>query len=269
MKYRVILVVGASSGIGAAIASHLSTCGYIVYGTSRKPFSGDTPFIPLILDVNDKNSIDNAICFILKAHHAIDVLINCAGWGIGGPIELSEEKDIRQIMETNFFGVDRLVRAVLPVMREKRRGLILNTSSIGGLMGLPCQGFYSASKFALEGYSEALYLELKPFDIDVVLLEPGDFNTSFNGNRHWTPKLNEKSPYWGKSQLVKSKIDNDENFGRHPHILAVKVEKILKTKNPRFRYVIAIPVQKLSVYVKRILPSHWYLWILGKYYGVR
>ncbi len=267
MKYRVVLVVGASSGIGAAIADHLSACGYIVYGTSRKPFSGDTSFEPLVLDVNDKNSIDNAISFILKEHNTIDVLINCAGWGIGGPIELSEEKDIRQIMETNFFGVDRLVRAVLPVMRENRRGLILNTSSVGGLMGLPCQGFYSASKFALEGYSEALYLELKPFDINVVLLEPGDFNTGFNGNRHWTPKLNEKSPYWEKSQLAKSKIDKDENFGRNPHIIAVKVEKILKTKNTRFRYVIAIPVQKLSVYVKRILPSHWYLWIIGRYYS--
>ena len=269
MKYRVVLVVGASSGIGASIANHLSKCGYVVYGTSRKPFSVDTPFMPLILDVNNEESIADAINVILQEHNTIDVLINCAGWGIGGPIELCEEKDIRQIMDTNFFGVDRLVRAVLPVMRNNRKGLILNTSSVGGLMGLPCQGFYSASKFALEGYSEALYLELKPFGIDVVLIEPGDFNTGFNANRYWTPKLNEESPYWEKSQLAKSKIDNDENFGSHPHILAVKVEKILKTRNPRFRYVVAIPIQKLSVYVKRIIPSHWYLWIIGKYYGIR
>ncbi len=269
MKYKVVLVVGASSGIGLSIANHLSSCGYIVYGTSRKPFVGNTAFLPLKLDVNDKDSIADAFRIILKSHNTIDVLINCAGWGIGGPIELSEEKDIRQIMETNFFGVDRLVRAVLPVMRGNRKGLILNTSSVGGVMGLPCQGFYSASKFALEGYSEALYLELKPFDIDVVLLEPGDFNTGFNANRYWTPKLNEESPYWEKSQLAKCKIDKDENFGRHPHILALKVEKILKTDNPKFRYVVAIPIQKLSVYVKRILPSHWYLWIIGKYYGIR
>ncbi len=269
MKYKVVLVVGASSGIGASIAQHLSKCGYIVYGTSRRPFSIDTTFKPLTLDVNANSSIDDAIRIILKEYNTIDVLINCAGWGIGGPIELCQEKDIKQIMETNFFGVDRLVRAVLPVMRGNHKGLIINTSSIGGLMGLPCQGFYSASKFAVEGYSEALYLELKPFGIDVVLLEPGDFNTGFNANRYWTPSLTEESSYWEKSQAAKSKIDEDENFGRDPHILALKVEKILKTKNPRFRYVVAVPIQKLSVYVKRILPSHWYLWILGKYYGIR
>ena len=175
MQPQVILITGASSGFGKITAQMLSAQGHIVYGTSRKLSEDMNEVKMLVVDVTNSPSIRQAIDRILSEQGRIDVLINNAGMGIGGALELATEKEVNIQMNTNFFGVVNMCREVLPVMRKNRKGKIINISSIGGVMGIPYQGFYSASKFAVEGYSEALALEVHPFNIKVCVVEPGDF----------------------------------------------------------------------------------------------
>ena len=181
---RIILITGASSGIGKSCAEYLSKKGFIVFGTSRnasfppKDIGGKYP-IMIKMDINDDDSIKNAIEYIIKEFGRIDVLINNAGYGIGGAIEDYTIEKVKEQFETNFFGQLRVCNSILPIMRNQQSGLIINISSIGGLLGLPFQGLYSATKFAIEGMTEALRMEVKEFGIKVVLVEPGDFKTSF------------------------------------------------------------------------------------------
>ena len=184
MQSQVILITGASSGFGKITAQMLSEQGHIVYGTSRKPSEDMNQVKMLVVDVTNSFSVCQAVERILLEQGRIDVLINNAGIGIGGALELATEEEVNIQMNTNFFGVVNTCKAVLSSMRKARKGKIINMSSIGGVMGIPYQGFYSASKFAVEGYSEALALEVHPFHIKVCVVEPGDFNTGFTDNRN-------------------------------------------------------------------------------------
>lgn len=147
---------------------------------------------------------------ILSEQGRIDVLINNAGIGIGGALELATEEEVNIQMNTNFFGVVNMCKAVLPSMRKARKGKIINISSIGGVMGIPYQGFYSASKFAVEGYSEALALEVHPFHIKVCVVEPGDFNTGFTDNRNISEQTRLDADY-GESFLKSLEIIEKRN----------------------------------------------------------
>ena len=180
---QVILITGASSGIGKATANLLVQQGYTVYGTSRKASESTNGVRMLTMDVTQPASIQQAVEQILSEQGRIDILINNAGLGISGALELETDEEIGKQMDTNFMGVVRMCKAVIPIMRKERKGFIINISSIGGLIAVPFQGFYSASKFAVEGYSEALQHEVRPFGIRVCLVEPGDFYTNFTANR--------------------------------------------------------------------------------------
>ena len=179
---KVVLITGTSSGIGKAAAELLSKNNYKVYGTSRKVIKSDI-FEMIQMDVTDDNSVSKAINYIVEKEGKIDILINNAGIGIAGPIEDTFIEEVRQQFETNFIGVVRTCQNVLPIMRENNGGLIINVASMAGQIGLPYQGLYSASKFAIEGFSEALRLEVLQFGIDVIVVEPGDIATSFTKNR--------------------------------------------------------------------------------------
>jgi len=154
-------------------------------------------------------------------------------------------------------------------MRKQGNGTIINISSIGGLMGLPFQGYYSASKFALEGLSEALRMELKQFNINVIVINPGDFHTSNTLNRTNVNVSNVDSAYamqFGKSLSI---IEKDENNGWQPEILAHKVYKIIKEERPANHYVIASLEQKFAIVLKRVLPEKWFTAMLQRHYGIR
>ncbi len=175
-RTQVILITGASSGFGKVTAQALAGKGYVVYGTSRRIANGNIGQIRmLIADVTDENSVRSAVNRIMDEQGHIDVLINNAGMGIGGALEMATDEEISSQMDTNFMGMVRMCRAVLPIMRKQRQGKIINISSIAGRIAVPYQGFYSASKFAIEGYSEALSMEVYPFGIKVCVVEPGDF----------------------------------------------------------------------------------------------
>jgi short-subunit dehydrogenase len=151
-----ILITGASSGIGKVVGEYLTKKGHSVIGTSRDPDRQQVEFEMIKLDVTDDASIDNAFQILFDRFDKIDVLINNAGFGICGPIESTSIKEAKDQFETNYFGVVRVTNKLLPHFRINKSGLIINISSLGGLIGMPFQGHYSASKFALEGYTEAL-----------------------------------------------------------------------------------------------------------------
>jgi NAD(P)-dependent dehydrogenase (short-subunit alcohol dehydrogenase family) len=267
---KIILITGISSGFGKYSASLLAKEGHIVYGTVRNTVLSDPAVKAIHLDLTDSASINMAVETVLKNEGRIDILINNAGMHTGGPIETLPNDFIRKQFETNFFGVVELTRKVLPAMREQGAGTIINISSIGGLMGLPFQGYYSAAKFAIEGFSETLRMEVKQFGIKVVVINPGDFSTNNTANRrNFLASAGNDNAYKIQFEKTLSVIEKDENNGWEPEILARKLVKIITSKNPRQRYVIASFEQKLAVIIKRILPGKLFRKILEDHYSIK
>ena len=267
---KIILITGISSGFGKQMAKLLAEKGHTVYGTVRKLTESDNLVHQLEMDLIDLDSIKGAVSTVLKKEGRIDVLINNAGMHSGGPIETMPIKLIKLQMDTNFMGMIHLIREVLPVMRQQGGGTIINFSSIGGLMGLPFQAFYSAGKFAIEGFSEALRMEVKQFKIKVVLINPGDFHTNNSANRrNFLAPTDNADPY--HEQFIKSlaAIEKDETNGWKPEVLARKIIRIVECKNPRHRYIIASFEQKLAVAIKYILPGKWFKTILEDHYKIK
>lgn len=262
----IVFITGISSGFGMETAKLLSRQGYTVYGTARRNVDLPPDIYCLNVDVRDREAVENAVAGIIEREGRIDVLVNNAGMGIGGPLEFAAKEEIREQMDINFMGLVHCVNAVLPHMRKKRSGKIIAISSIGGLMGLPFQGYYSASKFAAEGYCEALRLETKSFGIKVIVIRPGDFNTGFTISRK---KKNDKAAFQAYPAYQKSidKVEQDEANGLNPRVLARKVNKVIQKKHPRYGYVVASFKQRHSVFLKRVLPERWFAAILGNYYS--
>lgn len=264
MKTKVVLITGISSGFGLESARMLAETGYTVYGTVRREVEPIPGVHYLNADVRDAESVKRAVDTVMAEQGHIDMLVNNAGMGIGGPIEFTPDEEIELQMDTNFMGMVRFSKAVLPHMRTLKCGKIVFLSSIGGLMGLPFQGFYSASKFAIEGYAEALRMEVHNFRISVSLINPGDFSTGFTAKRKKiAPEVAEAYPVYALSM---SKIENDEGHGLKPVKVAETVARIAKARRPRNRYVVATLEQNLSVLLKAILPSSLFSRILRGYY---
>lgn len=186
---KIWLITGVSSGFGRSLAEAAVKAGDIVVGTLRKSiqceeFNSLHPGLAsgILMDVNDSRQIASGVELVLKQHGRIDVLVNNAGYGLFGALEEASEQETRDQMETNFFGALALTRAVLPGMRKARSGHIVQISSIAGFRSTPGLGIYNASKFALEGVSEALEAEVAPLGIKVLIVEPGPFRTHWAGN---------------------------------------------------------------------------------------
>lgn len=261
----VILITGISSGFGMETARLLSQEGHVVYGTVRRNVEPLPGVHYLKVDVCHREAVQNAVQQMVKQEGRIDVLINNAGMGIGGPVEFATEEEIREQMDANFMGLVHFVTAVLPIMRKQGKGKIVALSSIGGVMGLPFQGFYSASKFAIEGYCEALRLEVQQFGIQVVVMRPGDFSTGFTASRKKTVNADAMQVYHSYAESM-GKVEHDETGGLKPQVLARKISQIIREKNPRHGYVVASLEQRLSVFLKRVLPARWFAKILSNYY---
>jgi NAD(P)-dependent dehydrogenase (short-subunit alcohol dehydrogenase family) len=262
MESRVVLITGASAGFGKACAERLSELGHRVYGTSRRANFPDAPDLenhadPLMIpmDVCDDDSVRRAVEFVLKHAGRIDVVVNNAGVGLAGSVEDTSVEEARALFETNFFGVLRVCRAVLPNFRAQKSGLIVNVSSLGGLVTIPFQGFYSASKYALESMSDALRMELRPFGVRVTLLEPGDFKTEFTENRVFSDESGEGSAYHENCQRAVSVMEHDERNGSDPRQLADLLAKIVTSRSPRNRYPVGGLGERLAVAARRVLPS--------------
>jgi short-subunit dehydrogenase len=267
---KIILITGVSSGFGKETSRILAEAGHKVYGTVRKETGYEGPVNILKMDLTDISSISKAVEAVIEKEGKIDVLVNNAGMHTGGPIETIPTEYNRLQMETNFNGMVYLTREVLPYMRKQGGGTIINFSSIGGLMGLPFQAFYSASKFAIEGFSEALRMEVRQFNIKVIVINPGDFRTSNSANRRkYLAPSGEGDPY--KEQFTKTLavIEKDEANGRKPEVLARKLRRIIECKNPRHRYIVASFEQRLAVMLNYILPGRLFRRILENHYQIK
>jgi short-subunit dehydrogenase len=266
---KVVFITGISSGFGKATSEYLAQNGFKVYGVSRKPIEHDPKITVFNFDITDVSAIQSAINSIVEKEGWIDVLINNAGMHTGGAIEDAPYDDVKLQMETNFWGFVHTIKAVLPTMRKQKAGRIINVSSIGGLMGLPFQGFYSATKFAIEGMSEALRMELKQFNIKVILINPGDFHTNNTASRKNVFSSDKIGAYDEQFKKTLAAIEKDENGGWKPEILAKKLYKVIESKRPCNRYVIASFEQKLAVRLKYILPSSWFFKLIEDHYKIK
>lgn len=242
MKNKVALVTGASSGIGQSIAELLAQSGYTVYGTSRKGNATEQRNYKMIaLDVNSEESTQAAINTVIQAEGRIDVVVNNAGFGVeAGGAEESSIAQMQQVFETNFFGVVRVIQAVLPYMRQQKQGRIINIGSMLGLLPAPYMATYSATKHAIEGYSESLDHELRTRGIRVSVIEPAYTKTNFEAN---APALDSKIEEYALARkalakLMKTAIES----GDDPMVVAKVVLKAANAKHPKIRY----PAGKLA-----------------------
>ena len=263
----VILITGVSSGFGKAMAVRLAADGHKVYGTVRRDVSPLPGVTYLYADMQDEAAIASAFQSLMTAEGHLDIFISNAGMGIGGPLECSPVADVQKQMDVNYMGMVRWLSHVLPVMRRQNRGRILAVSSIGGLMGLPYQGAYSASKFAIEGYCEALRLELRGTGVDVVVIEPGDFSTGFTASRKSVCPAEVAEAYPSYERSLKG-IENDERSGLEPEYLAAEVSRIVMMRRPAYNYVISSFLQRLAVFARWLLPKRVFAWILSLYYNL-
>ncbi|UAM96791.1 SDR family oxidoreductase [Polaribacter litorisediminis] len=263
---KVVLVTGASSGIGNSIATFLQSKGYRVYGTSRNPKnSASFSFEMIALDVLKVATIQQAVAYIIKKEGNLDVLINNAGMGITGPIEDTPTDEMRKVFDTNLFGAIDVMKAVLPQMRKQKSGIIINITSIAGYMGLPFRGLYSASKGALELITEATSMEVKNLGIRVISVAPGDFATNIAAGRYHTPVF-EKSAYKAPYQANLDLMDAHVQGGLDPIEMAKTVYQIMNTTNPKIHYKVGGFMEKFSIVLKRILPDTIYQKLLMNHY---
>lgn len=266
---KVVLITGGSSGIGKTVGVYLKSKGYTVYGSSRKPESvANSPFPLVAIDVRNNETINAAVQQIVKQEGRIDVLINNAGVGITGPIEEIPLEEIQNNFHTNVFGPIEVMKAVLPFMREQKKGLIINVTSIAGYMGLPYRGIYSASKGALELITEAIRMEVKPFNIKVTNVAPGDFATDIASRRFHAPIV-EHSPYKEIYSQQLATINDHVNDGGDPLDMAIAIEKIIEGNNPKVHYKVGAFMQKFSILLKKVLPDTMYEKMLMNHYKIK
>jgi short-subunit dehydrogenase len=263
---NVVLITGASSGIGKSIGEYLAKHNYKVYGTSRQPKQDEINGIHFLkLDVTNTESVKSAVDSLIKKEGRIDFLINNAGVGITGPMEEIPEEEQKNIFETNYFGPLRVINTVLPHMRSNKEGFIINITSIAGHMGLPFRGFYSATKGALELTTEAYRMELKAFNIKMCNVAPGDFATNIATGRYHAP-IQKNSPYNEAYEKSLRLMDEHVDHGKDPSLMAKSVHAIMQKSNPKIHYKVGDFTQKISVFLKHILPDKVFEKMLLKHY---
>lgn len=273
---KIILITGCSSGFGLLTAARLASAGHTVYATMRdtnkqsallsESNKRDAKVNVLQLDVTDQSSIQLAIQEIAQKEGFLDVLVNNAGYGIGGAFEDLSEEDIRQQMETNFFGVQNVTRAAIPLMRQRKGAKIINISSVSGFSSSPCFGAYSSSKWALEAFSESLRYELSLFGIDVLIVQPGTYKTKifYENSRYAKNFDNENSPYYTFSRHIKNRIDKHvESSRKDPEEVAILIERLINSKNPKFRNI-PDPGSRINYFCRKFLPFRVYSWIVSR-----
>jgi NAD(P)-dependent dehydrogenase (short-subunit alcohol dehydrogenase family) len=251
---RVVLITGASSGVGQSTARLLSQRGYRVFGTSRNPATAEPVHTVemLSLDVRANDSVTSCVETVLSRGGGLDVLVNNAGHELAGALEELSLDEARAQFETNFFCTMRMVNAVLPFMRQQKRGHIINVSSLSGLSAIPFLGIYSASKFALEGYTEALRHEVKPFNIRVSMSEVGFLKTPMMSHRQvGASRIPEYEP-WRERAL--SAIRAYEEKGPGPEAVAALLLAIISSRVPRLRYPMGLQAKSV-VRLRRLLPA--------------
>ncbi|WP_245837962.1 SDR family oxidoreductase [Paenibacillus sp. FSL H7-0942] len=271
----VALITGTSSGFGMLTAITLAKQGYLVVATMRD-LSRREELVKLAeqagladrlqyvqLDVTDAESVQKAVRSVLHNNGRIDMLVNNAGFAVGGFIEEVSMEDWRRQMETNLFGLIAVTRAVLPVMREQKQGLIVNLSSVSGLSGFPGYAPYAASKFAVEGFTESLRHEMSSFGVRVVLVEPGSYRTPIWNKGLGEIHQSEDSPYKHKLDAVLRYSKHASETAPDPQEVADLIGRIARMRAPRLRYALG-KGSRVLIIGKVLLPWKWLEWIIAR-----
>jgi NAD(P)-dependent dehydrogenase (short-subunit alcohol dehydrogenase family) len=260
----VVLITGCSSGFGKLAALLFARKGDHVFASMRNTSkagdleqakqSENLKLDVVQLDVTDEQSVANAVRQVIDQAGRIDVLVNNAGIGHHGPLEETDDAELREIFDTNFFGVMNVIRHVVPIMREQHSGTIVNVSSLAGRVPPPFSGTYSASKFALEAASESLHFELHPFGIRVALIEPGGFETNIEQNRRVARRFTEGSPYLDiEARFAQSlqKLPAAEVRG-DPQDVADMIYSSVHDEKPKLRYLVGQDAEMIGGLKKQL-----------------
>lgn len=257
-----VLVTGASSGIGKAIAIYLAENGYKVYGVARRVEKLNElkryGITPIPMDLNDEASMIAGIETVVQQSGGVDILVNNAGAGYYGALEDMSLADAKYQMEINVFAAARLIQWVLPQMRKNRFGKIINISSVGGKVTLPMGSWYHASKFAVEGLSDALRKEVQSFGIDVIVIEPGGVKSEMTGlGSEYLTKVSGNTAYAGLAKRVRSMYDTTAKNASDPVVIAKLVLKGIEAKKPKTRYAGASGA-KLLLFMRKLLSDRMF-----------
>jgi NAD(P)-dependent dehydrogenase (short-subunit alcohol dehydrogenase family) len=253
---KVVLVTGGSAGIGWATSVKLQGAGWHVVSASRRGIAA-SGCQGLVMDVDDDASVRAGVAQVLSSHGQLDAVITCAGWGMAGAVELTPLTDAKGQFETNFWGTVRVVQAALPAMRSQGRGRVVLLGSIAGAIGLPFQAFYSASKFALEGFGEALAYEVSPFGVTVTIVEPGNVATEFTDRRKVAgegPCPAYPCPAYPAQAKAIAKMEHDERNGVSPEQVADLLLKVLSSQRPPRRASVGKASERIGLLAKRVMP---------------
>lgn len=260
---KVAIVTGGSSGIGMQTAKYLQQNGCRVYEFSRRE-AADSPFVHISVDVTDEAGVKAAVDQVLKAEGRVDILVNCAGFGISGAVEFTELADAKRQIDVNFFGMVNCSKAVMTAMREAGGGRIVNISSVAGPVPIPFQTFYSASKAAINSYTCAVRNEVAPFGISVCAVQPGDISSGFTDARK--KSLEGDAVYDGRISKSVAVMEKDERGGMKPETAGAYIAKIALKKRVKPLYAIGF-VYKLFCVLMKILPIGLANKIIGMIYG--
>ncbi len=262
-----MLVTGGSSGIGKSICELLISKGFEVYGTSRNPENHSSSQVPLIqLDVTNEESMASLQGIVTEKMGGLDILINNAGIGFMGPLEHAKLDHIKSAWETNVLGVMRTTQHLLPLLRKSKDARIINIGSIGGKMGLPFRGWYSAAKGSLEILGESLSMELKPYGIQVCTLLPGDVNTPITNSRV-EPSDAELGSYKENYSRMKAILSEEMKSAISADEVAKSALNVILRKKMPLKKVAGSFIHKIAPIIKNILPQKWFQYLILRHYS--
>lgn len=264
MTAKVALVTGASSGIGEATALKLQKIGYTVYAAARRAQRMEhltlSGIHPLAMDVTNEDSMQSGVKQIIDTEGRIDVLVNNAGYGSYGALEDVPLSEARNQFDVNLFGAARLMQLVLPAMRQQQSGTIVNITSMGGKIYTPLGGWYHATKFALEALSDCLRMEVEPFGINVVVIEPGGIKTEWSGiAAEKVRAVSSTGPYAAQGNAVAESLSSEATQRRSspPELIANTIAKAVTARRPKARYAVGYGAKPL-IFLHGILPNRWF-----------
>jgi NAD(P)-dependent dehydrogenase (short-subunit alcohol dehydrogenase family) len=263
---KTVLITGASSGLGAAMAKRMAGLGWRVFGTSRKPREAGNGIEWIPMDVCDDASVAAGLTEVFERTEHLDGVVCNAGWGIYGSVEETGLDRARAQLETNFFGVLRVLTPVLTRMRKRNSGRILLVGSLSGRAPIPFQSHYSASKAAIEALAFSLANEIHPFGVSVSLIEPGDINTAFNDVMDWGEPPAD-SPYASRSAICEQSIRDSLPKSPGPKVVADAVEHALTSKRPKLRYAVGREASLVGI-GKRLLSDRMSLKTIRDHFGI-
>ena len=273
MPTPTVLITGASSGIGRATVAACVARGWQVAATMRRPEdAGDlaslSGVIVLPLDVTSTESVESAVATVVARFGRLDAVVNNAGYAVDGVFEGADDATIRRQFETNVFGLMRVTRAAIPVMRQQGSGTLVQVSSMGGRVTFPLYSIYHATKWAVEGFSESLAFELRPFGIRMRLVEPGAIRTDFYGRSREPIAAPAGAGY---DDLAKRCEGISLSGGREgscgPEVVAAMIVRAISDRGCRLRYPVAPPAPMLMA-LRKLLPETWFLRLIRRRYGI-